>query len=368
MRAQTPTDGRPARWAVAAALCAAVAGVVVAAGPAAKADPIGDARARAAALAHSIDALQTKAEVATERWDKADAELRQANYEQAQADDALNAIQAKATAARQEVADRTRALYESGGDPAVLASMLGGENPLDALDRYTMANAVISYEVRSANAAARMVASAEVLDAHDATITAQVTRLQIQANKTQAKIATLIAEQQSELANANGTIRRLLNVTEAAQLAQGAKDFASAVTAAGGTVGSGEGQAPNETVAKAIAWAKQQLGKPYQWGGTGPNSYDCSGLTQQAYLHAGVVLPRVAADQYNAGPHPSLANLLPGDLLFWATDVSNPVTIHHVTMYLGGGLMIAAPHTGTVIQIQSVYMPGFIGATRPWDR
>ena len=82
---------------------------------------------------------------------------------------------------------------------------------------------------------------------------------------------------------------------------------------------------------------------------------------------AGITLPRVAADQYNAGPHPSLANLLPGDLLFWATDTSNPVTIHHVTMYLGGGLMIAAPHTGTDIQIQPVYVSGFIGATRPWS-
>jgi cell wall-associated NlpC family hydrolase len=74
----------------------------------------------------------------------------------------------------------------------------------------------------------------------------------------------------------------------------------------------------------------------------------------------------VAADQYNAGPHPSLAALEPGDLLFWATDVTNPATIHHVTMYLGNGMMIAAPHTGTVVQIQPVYMPGFIGATRPW--
>jgi cell wall-associated NlpC family hydrolase len=138
------------------------------------------------------------------------------------------------------------------------------------------------------------------------------------------------------------------------------------VAAAGGTVGSGQGQPPNQTVARAIAWAKLQLNKPYQWGGTGPNSFDCSGLTQQSYLHAGITLPRVAADQYNAGPHPSLADLEPGDLLFWATDTSNPATIHHVTMYLGGGLMIAAPHTGTVVQIQPVYMSGFIGATRPW--
>lgn len=363
-----PTDARRRKQFAAVALCATLAGVVVAGVPAASADPIGDARARAAALAHSIEQLQTEAEIATERYDKADFELLRANAEQAQADEALNAIQAKAAAAQQEVADRTRALYESGGDPAVLASMLGGDNPLDALDRYKLASAVISYEVRSANSAAQMVANAELLDAHDAKITAWVTQLQIQASKAASRVTALIAEQQRELADTNGTIRRLLAVAQSAQIAQGAKDFASAVAAAGGSVGSGEGQPPNQTVATAIAWAKQQLGKPYQWGGTGPSSFDCSGLTQQSYLHAGIVLPRVAADQYNAGPHPSLADLQPGDLLFWATDTSNPATIHHVTMYLGGGLMIAAPHTGTDVQIQPVYITGFIGATRPWAK
>ncbi|HVT21413.1 MAG TPA: NlpC/P60 family protein [Mycobacteriales bacterium] len=358
---------RTTRRSAIVALCATVAGVVAAGVPSASADPLGDARARAAALARSIEQLQTKAEIATERWDKANAQLLQANYEQAQADAQLNAIQAKAAAARQEVLDRTRALYESGGDPAVLASMLGGDNPLDALDRYKLATAVISYEVRSANAAAATVASAEELNARDAKVTARITRLQIEANQAASQVQALIDKQRAELANTNGIIRRLVNATQAAQLAQGAKDFASAVAAAGGTVGSGQGTPPNQTVATAISWAKRQLGKPYQWGGTGPSSFDCSGLTQGAYRAAGITLPRVAADQYNAGTHPSLANLLPGDLLFWATDTSNPATIHHVTMYLGGGLMIAAPHTGTVVQIQPVYISGFIGATRPWS-
>jgi cell wall-associated NlpC family hydrolase len=357
---------RPRRTTAALALCAAVAGTVVVGASTASADPLGDARARAAALAESIQHQQTRAEILTEKWDKANSELLQANYEQAQADAALNAIQAQAAAARQEVADRTRALYEGGGGPTALASMLGGDNPLDALDRYNLATAVIDYEVRNANNAAKLVAHAEVLNANDERVTARIRRLQIEATQAATQITELIAQQEEQLANTNGTIRRLLRVTQAAQVAQGAKDFAAAVAAAGGSVGSGEAAAPNRTVASAIAWAKLQLGKPYLWGGTGPASYDCSGLTQGAYAHAGVTIPRVAADQYNSGPHPSLANLLPGDLLFWATNTSNPATIHHVTMYLGGGLMIAAPHTGTVVQIQPVYVNEFIGATRPW--
>jgi cell wall-associated NlpC family hydrolase len=354
------------RIAIALAAGTAAAALIVAGTPIASADPLGDARAQAAALAHSIEQLQTRAEVATERFDKVQAGLQQAVSEQIQADEALNAIQAKAAAARQEVIDRTRALYESGGDPVMLAAMLGGENPLDAIDRYRLATAVIGYEARSAEAAAHTIASAQVLNDRDANITASITKLQVAQRQEQQRISALITQQQQKLDNVNGTIRRLYNITLAAQQAQGAKDFATAVEAAGGTVGVGEGTPPNQTVATAISWAKKQLGKPYQWGGTGPASYDCSGLTQGAYRAAGITLPRVAADQFNAGPHPSLADLEPGDLLFWATDVSNPVTIHHVTMYLGGGLMIAAPHTGTDIQIQPVYMTGFAGATRPW--
>ncbi|HWC35542.1 MAG TPA: NlpC/P60 family protein [Mycobacteriales bacterium] len=358
---------RRTRTSAVVAACATVAGVIIAGVPVANADPLGDARARAAQLAHSIEALQTQAEVATERYDQAQAQLQQAVAQRIDADQALNAIQAQAATAQQQVADRTRALYESGGDPAMLAAMLGGENPLDAIDRYRMASSVINYEARNAEAAASTIASAAALDDQDAQISSRVTQLQVTRRNEAARIDALISRQQQELAAVNGTIRRLYTITLAAQQAQGAKDFASAVAAAGGTVGSGEGVPPNQTVAIAISWAKKQLGKPYVWGGTGPSSFDCSGLVQYSYAHAGVTLPRVAADQYNTGPHPSLANLEPGDLLFWATDISNPATIHHVTMYLGGGLMIAAPHTGTDVQIQPVYMDGFIGATRPWS-
>ena len=68
-----------------------------------------------------------------------------------------------------------------------------------------------------------------------------------------------------------------------------------------------------------------------------------------------------------AGPHVTLGELQPGDLLFWASDPSNPATIHHVALYIGGGLMIAAPHTGDVVKIEPVYMQGYIGATRPYN-
>jgi cell wall-associated NlpC family hydrolase len=152
---------------------------------------------------------------------------------------------------------------------------------------------------------------------------------------------------------------------QAALARTSAVDFAAAVAAAGGTVDGGM-TPPNDTAAAAIAAARSRLGDPYVWGATGPDTFDCSGLTQWAYAHAGVTLPRVAADQFRVGARVSLGDLEPGDLLFWAIDVNDPATIHHVAMYIGNGLMIAAPHTGDVVKVQPVYLSEFIGATRPY--
>ncbi|MGH9091929.1 MAG: NlpC/P60 family protein, partial [Acidimicrobiales bacterium] len=122
--------------------------------------------------------------------------------------------------------------------------------------------------------------------------------------------------------------------------------------------------------AVALAFAAQQLGVPYLWGGTGDGGYDCSGLVQAAYRAAGVSLPRVAQAQFDAGP-PVAGPTIPGDLVFFggsATDVS------HVGIAIGGGEMIDAPYTGTVVRIDQVpSTPGaafgseiYVGATRPW--
>jgi cell wall-associated NlpC family hydrolase len=116
---------------------------------------------------------------------------------------------------------------------------------------------------------------------------------------------------------------------------------------------------------RAIAAARTRLGAPYVWGATGPSAFDCSGLTQWAYRQAGVVIPRTSRQQYAGLPHVPLDQLAPGDLVFYATDVNNPATIHHVGMYLGGGLSIYAPETGDVVKIGAVGYGRIIGAARP---
>lgn len=121
--------------------------------------------------------------------------------------------------------------------------------------------------------------------------------------------------------------------------------------------------------AGAIYYAQTKLGTPYLWGGEGLASqgyrFDCSGLTQAAYASVGIKLPRVAADQWYAGPHPTRSQLQPGDLVFFATNPHDPATIHHVGIYVGGGYMINAPHTGAVIRYDSIDSEGdYFGATR----
>lgn len=331
------------------------------------ADPLTDARARAASLQKLVDKLNTEAEVVTERYDATEAELNVAVGRRGQADQAVTAVQASASQAKQTVVSRARALYESGGDPVVLASLLDGDNATQAMDRYRLADDVLAYENRVAASAVATLAHAQALAQRDAAISQRVTKLQILRQADATKVEGLLASEQRALANATGTVRAILHADEVAAQAASAASFLAAVRAAGGTINvNAPATPPNATAAAAIAAARSRIGMPYVWGATGPDSFDCSGLTQWSYRQAGITLPRTSREQWYAGPHPTLSQLEPGDLLFFALNTSDPATIHHVTLYIGKGLMIAAPETGENVQIQPVYMQGYIGAVRPW--
>ncbi|PTA44694.1 glycoside hydrolase [Micromonospora sp. RP3T] len=110
----------------------------------------------------------------------------------------------------------------------------------------------------------------------------------------------------------------------------------------------------------AIKTACAQVGDPYVWGATGPNSFDCSGLTQYAYKAAGISLTHFTGAQWNEGRKISASEARPGDLVFFFSD------LHHVGLYLGNGLMVHAPRTGKPVQVAKVeYMP-VAGYRRPY--
>jgi cell wall-associated NlpC family hydrolase len=121
--------------------------------------------------------------------------------------------------------------------------------------------------------------------------------------------------------------------------------------------------APNQSIAvkRAIAYAKAQLGKPYQWAAAGPNTFDCSGLTMQAWARGGKRLPHYSVAQFAQSTPISMMDARAGDLLFWSSNGS-PSGIHHVALYLGGGQFIEAPHTGANVRYNSIYnwYPDFV--------
>ena len=117
---------------------------------------------------------------------------------------------------------------------------------------------------------------------------------------------------------------------------------------AGRPTESGVAAAQLSTVLRA---AMSRRGLPYIWGAAGPTAFDCSGLVQWSFAQAGIVMPRVAADQALAGPAVPVSQLQPGDLLFYHTDPTAPTYISHVALYLGNGWMIQAPEPGQRVEI-----------------
>jgi cell wall-associated NlpC family hydrolase len=108
----------------------------------------------------------------------------------------------------------------------------------------------------------------------------------------------------------------------------------------------------------ALRAALTRRGDPYVWGAAGPSEFDCSGLVVWAFAQEGISLPHYTGSLWNSGMHVSRADLEPGDLVFFFPDIS------HVGIYLGNGLMVDAPSTGQVVQVQAVFWNAYVGAVR----
>ena len=121
------------------------------------------------------------------------------------------------------------------------------------------------------------------------------------------------------------------------------------------------GGVPSPAAAAAVAFARGQLGKPYVYGATGPDAFDCSGLVQAAWAAAGVSIPRTSEQQWADLPHVSSPQ--PGDLIFYTGSSIDPPP-GHVTMYIGGGQMLEAYGTGVPIRVTGL-RSGVWGYARP---
>ena len=330
----------------------------------ARADPLANAKQQAAKLQVQVTQLQLQVELASEKYDAAQADLAQLINAQEQATRAATAASVAAQDARDAAESNTRALYTSGGITGLYAAVLTGESPGSVLDGLHSVQVVSDAAAASLSEVDSAVQAAADADAKVADLRDRQDTLTAQAANASADAQSALAQEQAILENTNAEVvtleAALQKQIDDQTAARDAATLAAAQLAAPIAAG-----APSALAVTAINAAGTQIGKPYVYGGSGPDSWDCSGLTQWAFVQAGVLLPRTAADQYAAVPTKvPLGSLEPGDLLFWATNASDPSTIHHVAIYLGGGQMLAAPHTGDVVRVQPVYLDGYIGAVR----
>ncbi len=376
-----------ARGIVAAGLGMATLGGLLGAVPAVASPQLTSAQDRATQLRHTVDDLRVRTEQAAESYDAAAAGLAAAVTEHGLADRQLTQAHADAAAGENTMAARVRSLYVSGGPTALYASVLESHDLSDVFSRFRSVRAVAEGDQAVVDRADAALTHSGQVESALADAADRQNRLERAAAAAAAQVGQLLEQEAGVLAGADADVVRIAEADRKAEQEAAERAFQAQLTAAQATaaqaarlaaqaaatadIGSGSqpgvGVAPaaTEVGRAALAEAVRQIGKPYVWGAVGADSFDCSGLTQWAYARAGVGLPRVAAEQWYAGAHISLGDLAAGDLLFWATDPANPATIHHVAIYAGNGQMVAAPHSGALVQLQPVYLAGYIGAVRP---
>ncbi|MFE0107113.1 NlpC/P60 family protein [Streptomyces sp. NPDC059009] len=174
------------------------------------------------------------------------------------------------------------------------------------------------------------------------------------------KAAELARKQQAEEARK----RKAEEAAKQKEKEQEQNDGSDSGSGSGSDSGSGSGSGSTDgsyatKAAKVIDFAEAQMGKPYVWGATGPDSFDCSGLTQAAWKSAGISLPRTTWDQVKVGTTVKTADAKPGDLVFFYDDIS------HVGIYIGNGKMIHAPKPGANVRVESIYYMPIHSVVRP---
>ena len=358
----------------------------------ASADPsLTELRRQAGALRAELDRLGVQQDVAVERYDAAREALREATTDEVLSTTGLTDVRRAATATRARSTERVRAIYTSGGSMGLAASVLDSASIGDALTRWKAVEAVVGTERTVQAAADRQVQRQQQVAVSAARSRARTVAGQAAAAEAVTQVRAALARQQALLARTDARVVELaereraeaerLATARAAQDAAGLGLGTGSSSTGSTTVRPADGRglegasatdqtlpdvpAPTAAAGAAIAAARTRLGLPYVWGATGPTSFDCSGLTQWAYRQAGVSIPRTSREQYAGLPKVPLSEVAPGDLVFYATDVHDPSTIHHVGIYLGEGLSLYAPRTGSNVKIGPVGYGRILGAARP---
>lgn len=347
-------SGRLLRWvgtgAAVGALLAATPSVHAAPGP----DETNDRPV--SKLLTDLQDLYQKAEESTETYNATEEKLKKQRAEVTRLNRGLTKARTSVRDSRGEAGRFARQQYQSTGTTefSPYVRLLLARNPQQALDqghvigrvaaeRAATVKRLVGGEKKAAELAARAKRAYETQLALAARQKKERDTVQGQLKEVEKLLASLTPEQLAELARAEES-----GTAEAQRkfLASGALSGTSATS-------------PSRRGNSALDYAVRQIGKPYKWGAEGPKSYDCSGLTSEAWAAAGKEIPRTSQEQWAELPHVPLRKLRPGDLIVYFPKAT------HIAMYLGDGMIIQAPRPGSKVKVSPIASNPILGAVRP---
>ncbi|MEV0217860.1 NlpC/P60 family protein [Streptomyces sp. NPDC050704] len=355
----------------------------------ANASPAAEPKPSLEEVQKKVDDLYQQAGTATEKYNGAkEKTTKQRKQVDTLLDDVAQRTE-KLNEAREELGTFAAAQYRTGASTPDTASLLLADNPQDYFDQTQLMSrltsrqkqAVDDYATQQAATTEKRQEASESLETLTTTqSTLKTSKADVQRKLAEARgllskltadekarLAAIEREKQEEarrkadeLARQQAAAEEQRRQEEAAQAQQGTGTSTGGTgTSTGAGSASGTDSSTTAKADKALAFARDQIGKPYVWGASGPGSYDCSGLTQAAWKAAGVTLPRTTWDQVNVGTTVSVNSAQPGDLVFFYDDIS------HVGIYIGDGMMIHAPKPGAYVREESIYYMPIHSVVRP---
>jgi cell wall-associated NlpC family hydrolase len=330
------------RRAVAVAAGLAVMGGLAVYGGIAGAAPqptVGQVQAKISQLTSQFDRVSVQLDQASQQLSTAQSRLSQVRTR-------LNQANAQFRTAQASVAQNAAAAFEDSGATSVAGVLTSGDP---------------SVVLRQGSLLMELSGMRNAQTQQLLTDASELAGVEQQMQRTEDGVAALNSQLAAQKKSLGGLI-----TTEKATLASLTVPQQQTVTTnsigAGGTTTASYTGPTSSQADKAVAFAYAQLGKPYQWGATGPDSFDCSGLAQAAWAAAGVAIPRDTYEQWAALPHISSSAIQPGDLLYYDG-------VGHVAIYVGNGYIIDAPQTGLDVEKIPMdtgwYASTFVGAARP---
>ncbi len=342
--------------------------VLLAVAATASAGPIKAKKARLAAVQAQLSKVYEQSDMAVERYNEAASRLRDVQDRIVRNQHLLKVAEYKLGVANDHLTARAVQVYKAD-DAGIIDVVFASRTFEDLLTQLDVMQRMTESDAQTARAAKvyrqeisdRRVAleadrkSAATLVAQREDSKDQVLALQAQLESTAGGLKSEIADLEAKAAAAAKAAAEkaalAASQTASASSSGGSSSGSSSSSSSGGSGGGGTAVDPGGSGHSAVvAIAQRYLGVPYVWGGASPSGFDCSGLTMYCYAQIGIGMSHGATDQQRQSKPVSLSALQPGDLVFFGSASYS----HHVGIYVGGGQMIHAPHTGTVVQYGSI--------------